>query len=405
MARRTVATHWSNASIPKGLSVPASMRDAISSVVTAALLLLSSVACEDGRDTGPEEVRITNIDTLITLESELLAAPVDLDVVESGSVFVLDAQLARIVVATPEGEPMAVIGAEGQGPGEFSNPDGLAVTEDSIFVVDAGNGRVQVLTFAGEYARSYPLPADFLGGVAVADDGRLAVPTQGFRQEVLALTFDAAGARTGSVGETVVPPHEMWDIQALKLEIRRGRIPQSLRNMARAVHDPAGGLWLVLQAEGAVHRYDPAGSLQWATALRAPELDSIRAAFFRRNEELSESMSFTVLTYVADAAPHAGKLWLLLNTPAGESSVVLTMDENGGLARRYVLPGLHGARELAIDPAGTFMYLAVPSEASVLRAALLWRSPSATRVPNAPAAARDATTQAKTLLASLESRA
>lgn len=237
-------------------------------------------------------------------------------------------------------------------------------------MVDAGNGRVQVLTGAGEYARSYPLPADFLGGVAIADDGRLAVPTHGFRQEVLALTFDAEGERSGSIGETVVPPHEMWDIRALKAEIRRGRIPNSLRNMALAVHGAEGGLWLILQAEGVINRYDAAGELEWSAALTGPELESIREAFFRRNVELGESMSFTVLRYVADAVPVAGELSLLLNTPVDDASVVLRIDERGRLTRRYIFPGLRGARELAFDPGRRFAFLVVPSEASVLRAAL-----------------------------------
>lgn len=338
----------------------------------ASLLLLSSVTggCERGRYAGPREARVTDIDTLVSLESDLLAGPVDIDVAASGDVYVLDGQLASILVLSPDGDVLATIGAEGQGPGELSNPSALAVTQDSIRIVDAGNGRVQVLTGAGDHARSYPLPADYLGGIAIGDDGRLAVPTQGFRQEVLALTFDAEGGRTGSIGETVVPPHEMWDIRALKSEISRGRIPNSLRNMSLAVHDPEGGFWLILQAEGVVQRYDAAGELRWSTALTAPEMETIRAAFFRRNEELGESMSFTVLRYVADAVPHEGTLSLLLNTPVDDASVVLKIDERGRLSRRYIFPGLHGARELALDPGGAVVYLVVPSEASVLRAGL-----------------------------------
>lgn len=67
-------------------------------------------------------------------------------------------------------------GEKGDGPGQFSDPTGIAVTADEVFVADARNSRIQVLDKNGKFLRAFG--TDMLGrpmNLAIAD-GKLYVP-------------------------------------------------------------------------------------------------------------------------------------------------------------------------------------------------------------------------------------
>jgi len=48
-----------------------------------------------------------------------------------------------------------VWGEEGSGPGQFSNPIGIAIAGDEVFVSDAGNNRIQVFSLQGKFLRMF----------------------------------------------------------------------------------------------------------------------------------------------------------------------------------------------------------------------------------------------------------
>jgi hypothetical protein len=328
-----------------------------------------SLACEGTGDEFVHELVVSDIDTLISLDSELLAAPTDVAVDGAGNVYVLESQLASVLAVKGPAETPTSFGGEGSGPAEFSRPTVLAVSSDSIRVVDSGNGRVQVLAPDGSYVRGYPIPAEYIGGITLSRNGRMAVSTQGFRQEVLALSFDPDGQADGQFGTTVVPPHDFWDMTAIRAEIMDGEVPAQLRNWTMPAIDDDGSLWLILNAEGTVQRFDASGNMLWSLQLEAPELPAIKERFFQRNREI-EGPGFVVLTYVADAARVDDEIWLLLNVPDEDPAVVLVVGDDARLRRRISLPEVFGADALAVDPGRGRIYLAVPSEASLLTARL-----------------------------------
>ena len=61
--------------------------------------------------------------------------------------------------AANAGEPshhfVMVWGEEGSGPGQFSNPIGIAIAGDEVFVSDAGNNRIQVFSLQGKFLRMF----------------------------------------------------------------------------------------------------------------------------------------------------------------------------------------------------------------------------------------------------------
>lgn len=317
-------------------------------------------ACGGGQ--VPRAEVLAGVDTVVAPESELLALPADLGVDARGRVYVLDQTLSQIVRL--DAGRAEVLARRGHGPGELESPLALGLRGDSVQVDDRGNRRVVVLEADGGYVRSFPLPPRLPGAMAMGPGGEVAVGTDGLSPSLVGL-LDARGKRTGGMGRLAAPATIVWDFTAIKSQIRAGRVPSVLRNVTRPVLTERGS-WLVLVSEGEVRRYDAAGGVLWTRRVQTPEMDAIRGAFFAANRAETSPGAFWPLTYFADADPLGDGLLLLLNTPDGEPSVLVMLGPDGGVARRLVLPDVHGARDLAVDPARRRIYLSVPSSASVV---------------------------------------
>jgi DNA-binding beta-propeller fold protein YncE len=86
----------------------------------------------------------------------------------AAEIYVVDSSTHDIKVFGRDGRLRRVIGTRGTGPGELNFPVAVAYNEQTLWVVDAGNGRVQALTPAG-------LPLSSLGQLGDAP-GDLALP-------------------------------------------------------------------------------------------------------------------------------------------------------------------------------------------------------------------------------------
>ncbi len=94
---------------------------------------------------------------------------------DSGNVYVLDAQLNQVVVFSPEGEYVRVIGREGEGPGEFQRPSDLFLTADgNVAVMQRMPGRIVLLTPEGKPVGDMRVPEPEDGGMQMFGGGRLA---------------------------------------------------------------------------------------------------------------------------------------------------------------------------------------------------------------------------------------
>jgi hypothetical protein len=72
------------------------------------------------------------------------------------NLYVLDAGNGRLQKFGPEGNFLQTIGRKGQGPGEFSTPNRMFVDEKDRVYVSEGR-RLQVFDATGEFVKSYPL--------------------------------------------------------------------------------------------------------------------------------------------------------------------------------------------------------------------------------------------------------
>ncbi|HEU0013105.1 MAG TPA: hypothetical protein VFQ45_05450 [Longimicrobium sp.] len=330
---------------------------------TAAAAALLLAACGRGADApAPRTVALSRADTLVAQESGDIGMAADLAVDERGDVYVLDYMLHRVLVVPAEGGPARTIGRRGAGPGELTGPVALAAAADSVRVADRGNGRVQVFTRGGAPVRTVPVAERFMGsGSAFTRDGRLAFPTLGVRDDALVRVAPIDGGDAAALGRTVGRSGAALDFTAMKREIARGRVPAQLRNHARAVPAADGGAWLVLLSEPAVERYGPDLRRRWRRELAAPEVEAVRARFFALNREMGSPSVFAPLSHVADAAEGGGRLWLLLDGGDEGPAVLLSVDDAGGPPVRVEVPGVTGARQVAVDAARGRLYLALAS--------------------------------------------
>ena len=128
--------------------------------------------------------------------------PRDVAISPYRQLYVLDQGRNRVVRLDPEGENYAEWGQKGTGEGEFTDPTGLDVEGDRVFVADAGNSRIQVFDLDGKFIRQWAVPewdkslAHFPDVVFDWQANRL-YATSGSTNEVL--VFDGDGNRLESL--------------------------------------------------------------------------------------------------------------------------------------------------------------------------------------------------------------
>lgn len=173
------------------------------------VLIVGAAACGsgDGADGGPRwEAAIDTVgDTVIVrtvsgqvwdsdrrLVSEVSIGVLDgdaeyqfgnvraFDVDRLGQMYVYDAHVPVVRVYGPDGTWLRDIGREGEGPGEYKQPDsGLSILPDGrVAIRDPGNGRITLYTPDGEYDGFYRITGSFNTSSAMIADtsGTLATP-------------------------------------------------------------------------------------------------------------------------------------------------------------------------------------------------------------------------------------
>jgi len=102
------------------------------------------------------------------------------DVDDAGRMYVYDAHGPVLRVYVPDGSWLRDIGREGEGPGEYKQPDsGLAILPDGrVAIRDPGNGRITFYAPDGEYDGFYRIAGSFnTSNPMIADtSGTLATP-------------------------------------------------------------------------------------------------------------------------------------------------------------------------------------------------------------------------------------
>ena len=296
----------------------------------------------------PERIVLSEVDTLISAESALVASAVDLDVGPAGNIYLADWRANQIVRLDRWGRT-TTLGRGGQGPGEFQRPSVVRVTDDGIVVVDAGNLRIQRLRSDGALVSTTEAPRLVLQSTShLLADGTMLIGTNG-SDSCLATVFSPEGMELRRIGVPIVQPPEISDFYAMNEKIDRGEIPDDLRNQALVAASETGVAWIALVWDGLIQRYGEGGNLEWSLQIAEPEMDAIRARFFQRNAEDSDPNRLISLAYFRDVFPEGERLWVLMDSQESDSALVLVIDADGSILQRIEIPGAGGRGRLAVD--------------------------------------------------------
>lgn len=108
-------------------------------------------------------------------EQQFFGLVSDLSVDDQGFVYVVDEQLNRCSVYTPDGVFVRRIGGEGDGPGEFRRPYRVFMySAADVGILSARRGRVHCFARTGEYHQDIAVPKDGSGLVPVLREVRFA---------------------------------------------------------------------------------------------------------------------------------------------------------------------------------------------------------------------------------------
>lgn len=278
---------------------------------------------------------------------ELFANIAALAVDDPGRILVLDQQARELRIFGPDGEHLRTIGRSGSGPGEFTNPVGLAVHphEGTIWVVDPGNARYSVFAPEGDLLATHPRPV-----------GYFAWPWPGgFTHEGELYDVVAGGllhvSAAGEPGDTVwVPEHDTPTVRVADPDgtMRMSLIPPfSPRRHWR--FDPTGHLW-----SGVSDGFHFTGQTLGGDTVRIVRRDHEPVAVTRAEADSLREQSEELIA--RNAGPNAqvdGDLRAPPNKPAFETFLV---DDEGGL---WVEPSRamdDPVRQLHVfDPAGAYL--------------------------------------------------
>ena len=144
------------------------------------------------------------------------------------NVYVLDDQARNVRVFDSAGTHVRTLGREGEGPGEFKVPIGIAISEGRVLVRDPANGRVQLFdleTWEVEEWKYMPSPYFMNTPLYTDDDGRIYVDISDPGQRFIVMDPD------GTHVDTVPGPEAPGDYDAREYRVyyRDERISASER--------------------------------------------------------------------------------------------------------------------------------------------------------------------------------
>jgi hypothetical protein len=152
-----LAGDWKGQIVEKeGIPYVVSPKDGMESPVTLELDELWQI----GGDTDDED-EFFGVIARITTDKE-------------GNVYLLDSQLSEVKVFSADGEYLRTIGREGEGPGEFRSPQDMFFLPDgNLGVLQVAPGRIVMLSPDGDPVGDHPLPKTEGGDTPILVGGQL----------------------------------------------------------------------------------------------------------------------------------------------------------------------------------------------------------------------------------------
>jgi len=200
------------------------------------------------------EIVLDGLEVVLSDAAVDLSFPAAIDVDADGNIWVVDRRLRQMLVVSPEGEVLRTIGRNGEGPGEFRGPRGLAVRGDRVYVLDNVHG-VQAFDIEGNYLSEYAAVRILFDFDFTGDGGLVTNNNRVWARGAMIAAVSPGGGESTLFGELPFPDTEGFNFRALQQQVMEGAIPDVLRNGALPVAAPDGSLWVVIHTESTIRRY------------------------------------------------------------------------------------------------------------------------------------------------------
>ncbi len=164
-----------------------------------------------------------SIGELVGAEEYLFGSVSAIAVDDDHNLYVLDRQARHVRVFDSEGTYVKTLGRDGEGPGEFKVPIGLAISNGRLLVRDPANGRVQLFGLeTGENEEWKYLPSEVFANTPLYrdDQGRIYVDIT--EEEQRFIVMDSDGKQIDTISAPVAPADFDDDQYYMNARVERG---------------------------------------------------------------------------------------------------------------------------------------------------------------------------------------
>ncbi|MDH7511332.1 MAG: NHL repeat-containing protein [Clostridiales bacterium] len=305
---------------------------------------------KDGLWGKKPKIQLKLIRTLgdVNADDEALAfyMPSGLALDSQGNLYILDTGNHRIQKFGPDGDFLASLGRQGQGPGEFSYPDSIDIDSSGlIWVSDPHNKRIQVLTAEGKEAKTLSFVDERVGNIRCTKSGLVMAGGMGgflvFRpgmeekENALPRLFkmlDGEGNVLGEYGE----PYDF-----------RHTLLNTMGNQIKFAVDAEGAVYLAYLYQNRVEKYSPQGKLVWRADRKLDyslEVPKDKGRLEAKGGGISVRMPRLNQCANGIAVDSAGRVWVVTMTRQAKE------DEQVGVAMSMMVTG--GERKMSMKVQG-----------------------------------------------------
>ncbi len=203
---------------------------------------------------------IRNIGELET-EDENVAfhIPSDIAMDDQGNIYILDAGNHRIQKFRTDGKYVITIGRRGQGPGEFYLPLSLDLDSNGyLYVSDPQNQRIQILTPEGEEHKTLSFHETPAGTIRLTKSGDLVMGKGG-----IVFAFGPGGSREPEKLMKLLDPEGNILAEFGEPIIYKDSFVNRMGNNFRFALDKEDNVYVSFEYQNRIEKYSPQGELLW----------------------------------------------------------------------------------------------------------------------------------------------
>lgn len=311
-----------------------------------------------GEQAVTEEPSITTlekIETIVDIESNILAVPNVIKLSGQSDLFVYDLINNQVFHLNENGDLNNEIGESGRGPGEYLSIGNIFIENNSIYIIDIAQLIIQQYDIEGNHVSSFNFgdktspsaPPSGRGPVAANDiDNQPYVTSEGN-----VILSNAGGTGTfifqiidwendqiiSEVGEIPEGGTFILNNEELRAEALRGEVPSFYKVNSFPVQDRSNPdeYFIVYSSLSKVAKYNSTSDKLWEKEIITPETESIREHFFetmdgKRSDPIRERVGLKF--YTSGVSNEQGDLFLVSNI---NPVVIHQLNNKGEFIHKY----------------------------------------------------------------------